>query len=223
MRQLSLFEETSLERDEAIIERGLESFVEVGTALLHIRDNRLYQKTHETFEDYCRERWDMTRGRINQIIRAVGVLENLDTTVSKPETESQTRPLASLPPAEQRMVWDRAVETAPNGRVTAAHVEQVKKEMTAPATIIVEDIAEEEPRSSPRSVPPRQAAAERWGDIEKNYCVQIRSFQKEGGIQTMTQGWSQDHLQEFLEVLQEKVTAYQLLCNEVEEMLSCRR
>jgi hypothetical protein len=28
-----------------------------GTALLEVRDRRLYRETHATFEDYCRERW----------------------------------------------------------------------------------------------------------------------------------------------------------------------
>ncbi len=40
--------------------------------------------------------------------------------------EGQLRPLAALDsPDEQRAVWDTAKETAPNGRVTAAHVVQV--------------------------------------------------------------------------------------------------
>ena len=46
---------------EAVIERGLRTFVEVGEALLRIRDERLYRETHGTFEDYCRERWAMRR------------------------------------------------------------------------------------------------------------------------------------------------------------------
>lgn len=41
----------SLEENEAIIERGLATFVEVGTALAEIRDNRLYRESHGTFEE----------------------------------------------------------------------------------------------------------------------------------------------------------------------------
>ena len=40
------------------IERGLETLVEVGNGLMQIRDGRLYQETHATFEEYCKERWD---------------------------------------------------------------------------------------------------------------------------------------------------------------------
>ena len=37
--------------------------------------------------------------------------------------ERQARPLVSLPPDAQREVWQVAVETAPGGKVTAAHVQ----------------------------------------------------------------------------------------------------
>ena len=39
--------------------------------------------------------------------------------------ESQLRPLASLEPAQQREVWAQSVETAPEGKPTAAHVQAV--------------------------------------------------------------------------------------------------
>jgi len=43
--------------------------------------------------------------------------------------ESHLRPLTSLPPAEQREVYQRAVETAPEGKVTAKHIEETIKEV----------------------------------------------------------------------------------------------
>jgi hypothetical protein len=46
--------------------------------------------------------------------------------------ESQLRPLIKLKdnPEKQREAWQRAVETAPAGKVTAAHVYKVVKDMT---------------------------------------------------------------------------------------------
>lgn len=38
--------------------------------------------------------------------------------------ESVLRPLTSLPPDQQREVFQKAVETAPEGKVTAKHVEK---------------------------------------------------------------------------------------------------
>ena len=48
-----------LASQEAIIERGLASFVEVGSALEVIRVQRLYRDSHGSFEDYCRSRWGL--------------------------------------------------------------------------------------------------------------------------------------------------------------------
>ena len=42
----------------------------------------------------------------------------------KPTTESQTRPLARLATDQQRIAWQKAVETAPDGEVTAAETEK---------------------------------------------------------------------------------------------------
>ena len=118
---------------ETAIERGLKTFVEVGNALLEIRDARLYRAAHGTFEEYCRERWGMQRNYANKMISAAEVATNLGTIVPiLPATESQARPLTSLPPEAQREVWERAVETAPAGRVTAAHVQSVVDEYKKP-------------------------------------------------------------------------------------------
>lgn len=43
-------ESRALAAHEATIERGLKTFVEVGGALLAIRNARLYRATHATFE-----------------------------------------------------------------------------------------------------------------------------------------------------------------------------
>ena len=52
----------------------------------------------------------------------------MSTTVDIPER--QIRPLARLEPEQQRTAWQKAVETAPEGKVTAAHVSKVVKEIT---------------------------------------------------------------------------------------------
>jgi protein gp37 len=55
---------------EIEIEHGLPSFIAVGQALGEIRTRRLYRLTHPTFEDYCRERWDMNKRYANRLILA---------------------------------------------------------------------------------------------------------------------------------------------------------
>lgn len=116
---------------ESAIARGLTTFVEVGAALAEIRDARLYRETHGTFEDYCRERWQMSRPRAYQLIDAAGVVAGLSTNVDTvPTSESQVRPLTKLEPEKQREAWSQAVATAPEGKVTAAHVKATVEKMT---------------------------------------------------------------------------------------------
>jgi hypothetical protein len=108
---------SELKRCEAIIERNLKTFIDVGNALLEIRDNRLYRDTHKTFEAYCHERWGWKRNYVNKQIQAAEVAQNLGTIVPKssqgfdfkPTSESQLRPLANLKPAAQRQIWTQAV------------------------------------------------------------------------------------------------------------------
>jgi ParB family chromosome partitioning protein len=131
--QLTAVETGRLAALEQTIERGLQTFVDVGTALLEIRDSRLYRQTFGTFEEYCRERWGFTRMRASQLINAAEVMGNLDVNncLHLPATESQTRPLTGLSVDLQREAWQRAVDTAPNGKITAAHVANVVDELTA--------------------------------------------------------------------------------------------
>lgn len=119
-------ESMRLDELETTIDAGLKTFVDVGLALMEIRDGRLYRESYGTFEDYCRERWGMVRQHANRLIAAAGVIENLEPIGSiLPETESQARPLAQLPDNVQAEAWKIAVETAPDGRITAAHVQSV--------------------------------------------------------------------------------------------------
>ena len=57
--KLAALEICTLAECEDVINRGLATFVEVGNALLRIRDERLYRAEFGTFEAYCRQRWQM--------------------------------------------------------------------------------------------------------------------------------------------------------------------
>ena len=101
---------------------------------MQIRDRELYKikngGEYETFEAYCRGIWDMGRNYMNKIIASSVVVDNLGTIVPTiPATESQARPLACLEPSQQIEAWQKALETAPEGRITAAHVNKVVKEL----------------------------------------------------------------------------------------------
>lgn len=129
---LSIQEADRFDDLEICIANGLQTFVEVGNALAEIRDGKLYRVHYDTFEDYCQKRWGMSKTHVNRLVASSLVVSNLTPIGVIPQTESQARPLASLTPDQQREVWQTAVNTAPNGKVTAAHVEATKRDYLAP-------------------------------------------------------------------------------------------
>lgn len=118
---------------ETIIQRGKDTFVEVGTALAEIRDSRIYRNTFATFEEYCRERWDFTKQTAYQLIEGAEVAENLKSHNCDflPSNQGQTRPLAKLPAEQQPAAWEKAQDIAKEeGKPLAArHVEKAVKQV----------------------------------------------------------------------------------------------
>ncbi len=89
-----------------------------------------------TFEGYCKGEWDFKHSYANYLMQSARTIENLKSSTMVevlPTTERQTRPLARLEPEKQREVWQKAVETAPEGKVTADHVYKIAKQETQEA------------------------------------------------------------------------------------------
>jgi hypothetical protein len=64
-------------------------------------------------------------------LAAAQMEKNICTIVQKEQIpEGQLRPLSKLEPDQQRTAWQKAVSTAPDGKVTAAHVSKIVKEMS---------------------------------------------------------------------------------------------
>lgn len=135
MSQLELWteqDEVALQYNEQIIEKGLETYMKVGYALMEIRDNRLYRKEFKTFEEYCQEKWGKSRYWAYNFIKAsevAGALESVDNCQQIPETESQARPLTKLEtPEQQAEAWGNAVANSKSGKPSAKEVDaEVKK------------------------------------------------------------------------------------------------
>lgn len=120
--RLTLDQSIRLKQLESEIGTGMRHFVVVGKALAEIRDAGLYRH-HRTFEEYCEDRWQMTRQRGYQFIDAASVVENVNNCgQTLPANEAQARELIGLDRETQRQVWKRVVETAPDGRITAKHI-----------------------------------------------------------------------------------------------------
>lgn len=122
-------EKEAFEKCEGIISRGLNSFIEVGIALLSIRDSKLYRESYATFEQYCRERWAFSRTQAYRLMDAAGVINDLSPNGGQiPANERQARSLMDAPAELRQELWQTALDTAPNGKVTAAHIEQTIRE-----------------------------------------------------------------------------------------------
>jgi hypothetical protein len=136
-------ERAALAAAERTIQRGLKTFIEVGEALLEIRDRRLYRDTHPTFEDYLADRWGISKRHGNRLIQSAEVARIVGPIGPIPATESQARELAPLlpDPDSLRDVWTRVM--AQTGRPTAAAIRAVREEVTAP------DAAAADPEPTP--------------------------------------------------------------------------
>jgi len=125
---LSRQEQQELAALESTIQRNLSSFYEIGIALMTIRDKRLYRDGFDTFEHYCRERWQFSMRHAERLMLSSQVIENTRPIGRIPENESQARPLTKLEPEQQKEVWEKAVQTAPEGKITARHVQKIVNE-----------------------------------------------------------------------------------------------
>lgn len=129
---LTASESTALTEHEAVIERGIKTFYEVGTALADIRDRKLYRADYGTFEEYAEQRWQMSRRRAYQMIEAAGVVNNFShSEIPAPSTESQARELSRVPEPERAEVWAETVERT-DGKPTAAAVRETYEQRQQP-------------------------------------------------------------------------------------------
>jgi hypothetical protein len=135
--ELTKTETASLADCEQIIERGMATFIDVGRALLQIRDKRLYRGAHASFEAYCKERWDFDQSYGHRMANSAKVVEVLEhSPIGKshlPTCEAQVRPLTALEPSEVPDVWREVVDRAGKERITAKLVDEVVKWWKSPS------------------------------------------------------------------------------------------
>jgi len=119
----------------------------VWSRLKQIHDGRLYLAVATSFEKYCNQRWGISRSQAYREVDAADVLQHLGLSTAEgarvspigdtqdnpikngyipTPSESQSRELARLKaPEHRKAAWVEALQTAPDGVATAAHVEQV--------------------------------------------------------------------------------------------------
>lgn len=104
---LSPIERSTLERCESRIEAG---FDQIGTALLEIRDKRLYRE-YGTWQQYCDERWKKTARRIDQLIAGAALAATLTAAgLPAPSSEYQIRSLTGQESERAVRTWENATK-----------------------------------------------------------------------------------------------------------------
>jgi hypothetical protein len=132
-KRLSADERAELMWREDTIARGLETFVEVGTALAAIRAKRLYCEQYATWDDYLAQRWEMSHGRASQLINGTETALHIAavTSVTLPN-ENVARALrkfdVEMQPAIARLA--QAVATSRKRAITAGVITAVGKVLT---------------------------------------------------------------------------------------------
>jgi hypothetical protein len=133
--------EGRLEELEAIIENGLPQFIEVGLALLEIRERELFSLSHRTWTGYLEERWSMSDSRARQLMNAakesvtdVTVLEDGTMVLGDGEPIPKTEGEARRRSRERRQKDES--ETAEHPPATDAWFEATRKTQAATRTLI---------------------------------------------------------------------------------------
>lgn len=135
---------------------------------------RLLADHHAGFGQWVKDEFGWTHQQANNLIRASATMRLLETTVSSkslplPATESQCRPLASLPAEDVPAVWERICEASEQtGKpITAAVVKAVVDELSPP----------EKKPAKPRKDSTQSAASSRGDeDIEPDQMLDEISY-----------------------------------------------
>lgn len=175
---LSAREAQQLTAAEADVEKGGSLIV---AAMELIRDQRLYRATHDTFEDYCRDRWSRTARSVNQLIQAEAVVQRVAEALHDKVTGnnvSQISHRAAMEVAD--LPTDEAVEVvkkaaANNGKPTAKAVREAREKIESKprkvsgGTTFNVDELEDGPRKATG-----KAKAERKGSSEIDAIIEAK-------------------------------------------------
>ena len=146
-------ETTQLAEAVETVRQGMGTFLEVGRALMRIRDLRLYRNLAPTFEVFCSKVLGLSKQHCYNYIACsdvFGMLESRPEFAGRlPQNEAQTRPLRSLDQETAIDVWTEVVAQSSDGPITAALVRAVAKKRL-PASESETDAAGKSPEAEAR-------------------------------------------------------------------------
>lgn len=103
---LTVTDRADLRQCEKVIEHGLRQFLLVGTALMQIKENKLYREQFSTFEEYVKERWQRSASWAYRTIEAAQCKNRVSLLPigDKLNTERQLREWAKIPEEHEKEV-----------------------------------------------------------------------------------------------------------------------
>jgi len=137
VKPLSETEKRRRKELESLISRNLNSYLDVCYALREINLRMYYRDTHDRFSDYCKETFEIGGRRAYQLIDAADVID-LVRNVNHgshcewiPQNERQARELIKFKDKPEAVVTivTEAVQTAPDGKVTASHLKKTARRL----------------------------------------------------------------------------------------------
>lgn len=169
----------------------------VGQKLLELYEREGWRALgYSNWRECVMTEFDFQQSRVYQLLDFARIERNLSTNggnLPLPTSERQARPLTKLEPEVQRQAWQKAVDTAPNGKVTAKYVEQVVNEFREVAISPARFHAEESdpftcPRCGKRTVKVNggaiclnEACGAKW-DKRDEYEIEVEIGQEKDGL-----------------------------------------
>jgi hypothetical protein len=188
IRQLTKSEQQDLLQLEKQVKTA---FFLAGMALAQINQRKLFQGTHASFEDYCRDKFGYSRDYAYLIIGAAKIYQNLADNLPTngrqlplPTSERQLRPLvkARLAVGTQVEAWVESVEEAdggiPSGRIVKNVVQRIKDNDSRPNPFRVGEVCQIVARDNPEL----QGKGGTWGIISQIYEDSCRVDTWESGL-----------------------------------------
>ena len=136
-QQVAVDEQTRKTHYEQIVIKGQQTFIEVGQALLALKEEELFKVTHKTWKDYTQDTFGFSDRHARRLISSVEAAQDVCEDgsfggpigpASCPSSEAVARELVPLDTAKEReKLWKTAVNTAPKSNagtpiITASHV-----------------------------------------------------------------------------------------------------
>lgn len=162
-------QQTLLDEQEVIIEHGRAAFDKVTSALIVIKTEKLYLKTHPNFGDYCSERWGFTKQWAYKLLKTVDVDKVLDG-VNHGLLEGAEKLKKASAKAKLEMVDlhpDQVEEVAKEIQETKTEPTQgAVRKIVAKVTGVPEDDEEEIGETNAEPPPPNDARCPKCGKLK---------------------------------------------------------